>query len=442
VDNEGKPTERVDCAAKWLLARVKETSNSKEDVSLSRAVQEWLGADGIRLVHQLMNGNRLDRLRNLCRLMVTSALQRFGDMSEWPPRIKVRNPAAAIRQIKELDNPTESSYAAISRLLPPIHILVRSGWNEPLRWVFIPLTSALAQSEHSGSQMQPHLRVQSGIIAIFHDDVTGFPYLSNSDDVSHDSVLDIISKVLPLLAFSTTIEEELIRETLINSQEWLDTYSIEISQLQHTISAIQRHMAEASDNQHKPLRLLLKHLEAQFTTASPTGSLKREVVDVDVRDALNEAVESFNAYYDKYKLVTAEERCTVTERARVTLLYGAYSHENIDSLRLRGNLQLAILLLDILIQRYRAKGGLQKHVVLSCAVENEQYVVFRVWLDSPFDVPLEWDSRQESLDFFPRSRGFFATFSLARALGSVWQQVLTIDGKGQIVVAFPKAGDP
>jgi hypothetical protein len=440
VDSEGQPTERVDCAAKWLIARVKEVPASKQDNSLSRAVQEWLGIDGIRLVRQLVNGTRFDRLHNLCRIMSTTALRHLGDLNKWPAHIKVRNPEAAIQQIMELDNPAKNSYASISRLLPPIHILVRSGWKEPLRWMFIPLTSALAESESSDSQ-PPRLRVQSGIIAVFLDDPDGLPYSSNSQ-ADNDSVLSVVSQILPLLAFTSTIEEELIRETLINSQEWFDTYTVEIGQLHHTISAIQRHMAESPDIRHQPLRLLLRHLEAHFTAASPTPSLARISVSVDIREAMKEAVDAFNAYYKTYKLVTAELELAFSQlRACVTLLHGYYSHEQIGSLQMRAQSQLVVLLLDLLVQRYRAKGGLQQHLVLTCVPEGADRIVFRVQLNSPFDTPVEWDSRKQSLDFFPRNRGFYSTFSLARALGSLWQEVRDVEGKGEIAVAFPKAGE-
>lgn len=371
LDASGAPTARLDCAHRWLRARIawaSEDTVGPSDVEdaedhltlgIDQAVAAWLGetrASAERL-YRLGCPEGEDGLHALaCLLLAIPAgrLLRTSPESAPPPdlaRLRTVDSVALSSRLQEWFEREDSfSFARLCRLVPQMHVLVRAYWTEPLRWLFVPTALEQDRTGKGAGEVQ----VTSGLIAIIEDDPTGLPYRLPAATVARaDDPLERFVRHLPLFSLLAGAEFSLLHDDLIRAYSEWESRRPTLSQAVHFLREVSQSLSRIDDKNARAVESLIDVLAGQFFVQlrPPSFSATRSQVLVDARAAATRAVDAFNAYYGT-RYCDARLTCSPPD-APATVLISPYeeAYHSHEKLAEQGHYALAFLLLDFLAQR-------------------------------------------------------------------------------------------
>jgi hypothetical protein len=261
------------------------------------------------------------------------------------------------------------------------------------------------------------------------DDVTSLPYRS-FDSSGSDTVLAKLYESLALLMGIANIEEELLEEDIVLAQQMWDVQRDQIDWLHHLIRTIRRLLTADGSDSSAFARGLLTNVENSLITLPPNRlTAKKQCVAVPVEGAVLEAANAFRSYFESHKGTKVSVICKPGTCIRISSLSDDYMSETEASRLRRGEADLSLLVLDLLAQR---ASQAEPEVKLELTEES-----IRVITSIPFRPEQLWNSTQ-GLNFWGKKRGFYLTFAIAQALGSLHQQVANEAGCGIINIEFDR----
>ena len=443
LGGQHSPSARATHAVAWLRSKVSDASFGSYDSSdLVGAVAEWLRPAQGR-IDDLASATPHQRLARLCEVLLCAAtrgavLAGKGDLTAV--RIDRASGTELLRQIKRYENDSAAAgLASVNRLVPKVHVLVRSNWTSPLRWFFLPTAERTSQDSD--------VRVESGLVLLLEDDIRTLPYQQtvNGSD-ARDPILQRLSTIAPILRTVAEIEEGHVREELMSARALWGADRVAFDSLKHTTGTIRKYLSNLGTDGARLISRLLAHLELLFVTlpddAMP-GVMRAQVsgtAAIDVGQAAVEVVEDFRAYCRlEKKGVEPEAIVTAGARAEVRPLEDLYQQEGDESFGRRAQASLELLILDLLIQRLSV-GVPRIEVRVAAPDDDESLIRLQVVTPAHFRVDQLWYSPPDTLERWPRQRGFYSTFSIAAAIGATRMQVHNTPLGGAISLDFKRGG--
>ncbi len=445
TDATGRPTPRLEATILWLKAICSRATVDKAyDKSLSNdlgsAVLEWLGLEATSVVANSFTAPRKFNRRDLlvvCWLLVKAAASDSLDLpnvrtvsTDSFGRFEVENKQTLLRRLQAYK---EGLFSRICRLVPPVHIIVRSNWPTPVRWIFLPIGEASQVAEDERGLLRA--RVNSGLIILITDDLESSPYKPGMIE-QDDQVLTRLWSIRRLISAAARIEEGHVRDELILAKEWWDfqrTSSETVQHLIRTIKAVVEHRAEASS---EFVTRVLTNLECLFLIP-PQQAAEDKLVPIDVKAIALEAIQAYEALYHDTKNVSFRLLADGSNySANVRPLVGIYETDDLASIRNRAGSGLLLLLVDILGQRVKKESSVS--IALTFTDSKTDRLIIEINIPSAFAESQIWDSDSKPLSFYGWGRGFYSTFFIALALGSNRQQVYNSDRGGVIRIEFPR----
>ncbi len=449
IDENDRPTRRFECSLLWLKARIawadKRCHDSKED-TLDDVVASRLGSllnDARYLCEEaLKDKEHLSwALPRFVWLLISIASGQHLKAPRMPgadwhsmESIKVHNPAELTEQVRTYISPnTEDTLFGLCSLVPAMHILVRSGWHTPLRWLFVPLNITAyvppGQEQRVGGNLS---RISSGLIIMLEDNLQSLPYQvpregygeNRKDD---DIILERLERTLPYLSSIADAELACLQDDIVQAYREWEMQEPRFAQVVHFLREVAQDLRSSKGEDADSLRRVVNILSQQFfiRPGPAFGSPARSVhVEVDAVKAANEAVAAFNAYYIRHYSCTAVfNELGVSEEPRsVKIKPYDQKHDGRkeDQLSVQGYYSLIWILLDMLAQRAPYAKG--KTLRLCIRSDREGELTFEVQV--PGRLTLEWEYPRDSLSRFSGRRGFYNLFANAIALGCPYAAII------------------
>jgi len=442
VDREGRPTKRLTSCITYLYTRLRGAEDGNlHPGDMGSLVRGWLGRRGARIIldlHPRSSNGDVQVLLGLCTALLASAggdLVTFRSVENGIRDLLIEDPqllAARLTSFEQDDRVTEAGQVTlkqINRLVAPVHVLVRSHWEAPLRWVFVPASGeSRMESSASFEPFQSRERMRSGLIVMLEDDLASQPYNLDAEQV--DPVLERLRVALPVLFSTANIEGELLQEEVVKNQQAWDMQREQVDWLQHLTRTIRSLTSNDASEQSVLVLGFLGLIENSLVTLPEfQKSRSTPCIDVCFGDAFGDVFLSFQAYFERRKKTKLEMRGRKATRLWVRALSDDYREEIDESRRRRATADLTLLLLDLLAQRVSAQES-------TIVMEISGGGVIRVITSSEFEDVQKWDSETSDMDYWQRKRGFYLTFSVARAMGSTRQRVCNESGNGIIEIHF------
>jgi hypothetical protein len=434
VDGDGSPTMRLECGVMWVHARLRDP-NAVGDGRLSE-IKELL-EPGLEFFQRCLDPDRSsEKAANLCLGLLVATICR--ECIRAPEGAPLEN----LRRISVTDAPNlqahldarEKRIETVSRLNPRVHILVRAYSPVPVRWMFLPMWERMDGSPTAGEM--PRTKSQSGIILLLVDELDSVSYHPEWESTRADSVLNRLRSVYPLLDATFRIEESLIRESLVSVKEWWDEQRDQAASMQHYIKDVRNELKRFERVEgFAQVYHLLTYLDSYFRLPPEKEAVKANPpVAIDVARVAKEAVAERTVFHKiSESKVKISFECEEDEAvALLTPLDSRYEEEEDQKVVSRAQGGVILFLNDLLIQR-EAHGARQ--MVLRVSLTPD-LVLVEVRTQRAFDKRFLWDSRSQDISRWPVGRGWYATFSFAKALGSVWQTIANEGGGGLIRIAF------
>jgi len=442
LDVKGNPTDRVKFCVAWLRARQKEVQR-KAPSPLAEEVMKWLGPAA-----ELVNDGRLDQKKNslrfLCWMLVLGAAADGQGQSTIVGSIKDLSGDQAMSH--RLATFEKLRLRPICRLIPEMHIVVRAHWTAPLRWVFVPTAQDASIRRDAGKK--PQASVYSAQIIMTEDHLQTCAYDCDLRP-ANDQVLMRIRTALPLLTSLMEIEEHHVRDELIASNLWWNSFQEMAKDLNHTMQQLRRQLSYSANpavekpRGLEPLLGVLDILSASFSMM-PEPSTERIVeatpVLIDLKRAVSRAISSYSAFETgKAKILLAQP--TQEANVRINPMAGRYTGEVVEQMQLRAEAHVTVWLLGLVLNREWVQRVEIGCIVREHPTRGREVCLELVMPNAPFEESLVFDSDNDLQleSTFPAGRGFYTSFALARSLGATRQEVCNDGPAGIIRVTFEAA---
>ena len=446
VDENRVPTERFECLLLWLKARI-------DCASVTPQQGQWQSLDGA-IAGRL--GSSLSQAKLLCKIGVESegpawVLPRFiwllltvvsGSKTIVSPptteagweSLKSVQIGAAEPLRKQLHEflTSNSSLLAVCRLVPAMHILVRSAWKSPLRWLFVPLNlSGYARRLEEPDMRGGLVRISSGLIIMLEDDTQSLPY-QTIEDVNVEGVKDgdavtvRLNNVLPHLSSMALAELACLQDSIVGAYREWEMQESRFAQVVHFLREISQDLASVGGEDAASVRKVVNILAQQFfiRPGPATKPSQKERIVTDALKAAMDAIATFNAYFIRHYDCRAKLDLEGVDESDAFAELIPYDQQNTGSqnerLRSQAYYSLVWIVLDLLAQRAPYAKG--KTLVLTLRTrhnteENRDVIAFEVQV--PGKLSLDWQYPRDSLSDFAGRRGFHNLFANAIALGAV-----------------------
>jgi hypothetical protein len=432
TDVDGKPTERLNFIINWVHAR---NRDPRADDPLLVTLQSALKA-GLQFFDKCLDPDHsfsiiaylcLGMLATICHDCIQTP---EGGEVESLRELFVTDAAKLRAHIDERESRIES----VSRLNPRVHLLVRAYSPVPIRWMFVPMWERLDSPPIANNRVMT--KSQSGIILLLKDELTSMAYNPEWTSTKDDTVVARIRLIYPLLDATFRIEEALIRESLVSVKEWWDEQRDQAASMQHYIKDVRNELKRFERVEgFSQVYHLLAYLDSYFRLPpEKEGVEDNSPAAVDVAQAAKEAVVERNAFHEvSGARIKVDFECEEPEAiALITSLDRKYEEEEDVKVIARAQGRMMMFLNDLLIQR-EAHGARQ--MVLRVASTPDSISV-EVRTPRPFHERFLWDSNLSDISKWPVGRGWYSTFSFARAMGSERQEITNEGGSGLIRIAF------
>lgn len=439
IGDDRQPTERLQCGIRWLCASLEKSRDEIIDPNdLRQVVREWL-SPALPLIQQFSVKNGRDDVRHLwmlCWILLHAAVPGLLD---WPidsisslKKIPIQDADKLMHDLEEYER---GIFARICRLIPPVHVIVRAYWQSPVRWIFMPIGEASQVKREDGSNAL-RARVNSGLIILLEDDLNSRPYRPGLPE-EKDEVLKRLQSVRRLISAVGRIEESHVRDDLISTKEWWDFQRTFAEAIQHNIYNTKDLVSNMDDASAKIVSYLLTHLESLFFIP-PEGHVSGgRMVSVDIIGAAQSAIEAFEAINRQKKQVSINLLADdMPHTAKVRPMFGVYDEEGMDLVEKRARSYFELFLFDLLRERVKKHSEVYLH--LRRVESDPNRIAVEMRLPVEFDERQIWDSEQQTLDYWPRRRGFYSSFSWARSLGSRRQAIFNDRRAGVIRLEFDR----
>jgi hypothetical protein len=439
------PAPCLSLALKWLRCRTDLADRS----TLANAVRQWIGPAGLALVHQIYQETDGERLiSGLCWVMLAAACRERIEVPRRPTleslmRVDIKDPDAIVGRLQEFEqNVNAESYARLRQMVPPFHLLIRVDWPQPLRWFSIPLSVESRLSNPLGPDRVGTPRIDGGLLVTLQDEERSQAYHADFQR-SDDQVLKRLDALFPLLDIVAQVEGQHVREEFIQEQKRSEVDRLVTDDVRHLIRNIRDGIASTKKQELKNDELLdfvgslVAGLELRFTTL-PEKPLSQEIKgEVNLANVAHRAVLDFNAYYPpRYGTIASLHFEEKDIRAKICPVQGTYEGEPRGSIDRRASADLEILLLQLLVERVPASKKLG--IELRVFKQPHNRVTVEAWVKRKFDESKLWDSSTPLT--FPRGRGLYLTFKMAKFMGSSFQEVRNEREEGVVRIDF-EGGD-
>ena len=465
IDDKDNTTDRVNCIVTWLAARLfaaKRKDDPKEN-SLDSAIERWsAGArDSIFKLFKEKGITEHNSENHLISIQFTksdlyeivwisllsalsdcitdsaSSTNRFSQLE----KIVFSHKEKTLNSIKSWlgdDNYSlDSCFGEMCRLVPELHILVRSSWNTPLRWLFVPI------SDTSFSHGSP--KIYSGLIVMMKDDIKSVAYQFTpvaDVNIRSDQLLTKLFSSLPVLTLASELEGAYLQEQVVWKFITWETNRNQISQAAHEIRDIRRELSEIGSKEsldvQRHLALLESLFQAQLTPFNTYHTSTECSSKLNAIDIAEGACSIFNETFwgRRYGLIQfIKNDCLPREQSIIYVkpLEEAYDNEDLSERSLNAMINLV---LDGLIQRARhcPQGGIRLQLVQA----NNNKLGFRITTPTLIGIFNNdgWCHPKDDLSDLPVGRGFHNLFANAVGFGATDAMVKDDLGAHRGIIEF------